>query len=272
MKLNPQVAQIARHRLFDALYNAQLPEITTIENPLIVKEPNKHCESILLTPEDVMSAYADARAQNPFAKILILNFASFKNPGGGFMNDMYAQEEQLCYCTNLYDELKKHSSWYSYHANKINSGAYTNESMLHKGVTVVGWDFDMLMDPNDYTSVDILTCAAPNYTYALKSNNSRLLDNLKQVTDSRVKYVCDIISTYRYDIAILGAFGCGVFKNDPEVVATSFLTHLTHTGIKQAIFAIPDEKSTNYCKFLSVLQKGLSTDEVRTGRETFKQA
>jgi uncharacterized protein (TIGR02452 family) len=54
---------------------------------------------------------------------------------------------------------------------------------------------------------------------------------------------------------ILGAWGCGVFRNDPELVARIFKEELGSFLFKKVIFAIPNKNDTNYKTFKEVLEE-----------------
>ena len=72
-------------------------------------------------------------------------------------------------------------------------------------------------------------------------------------------FICKIIGITKTETAILGAFGCGVFKNNPEFVAECFKKYLPISNCKNVIFAIPDENSENYKAFLKVFNWREST-------------
>lgn len=92
------------------------------------------------------------------------------------------------------------------------------------------------------------TCAAPN----IKA--SRMIDSKKvQAVISRIKFVLDILEKEACDTVILGAFGCGVFGNDPRSVAKTFRSQgVLHRGFKRVVFAIPNSKSVNHRAFEEV--------------------
>jgi hypothetical protein len=71
---------------------------------------------------------------------------------------------------------------------------------------------------------------------------------------SRVKYVLDIAKENEVDILILGAWGCGVFGQDPADVANLLKHYLTttHKCFKTVVFAVPKGNNANYSEFKKV--------------------
>ena len=174
----------------------------------------------------------------------VLNFASFTRPGGGFIKGSFAQEEALCHVSNLYNVLLAFKDHYDNNYKKIsfNSGLYDNWAIYSPAIYFKVVDFEAY--------ANVITCAAPNYTvYKEKSDNDTLYD---EVLRSRIKYVLDIARDNEQKILILGAFGCGVFGNDPYKVATMFKSLLRNYKFEKVIFAIPH---TNNEAFKKVFNK-----------------
>lgn len=175
-------------------------------------------------------------------KIGLLNFASFKNPGGGFLKGSLAQEEALCHDSILYNVLEKFSDFYDYNNKHSNRGMYLDRAIY---------------SPNIYFSTqdkfaNVITCAAPNYK-AGKKNNISKEQNTKYLR-SRINFILNIAEDNNIDCLILGAFGCGVFEQDPNEVASIFLQECSNRNFKKIIFAIPDKNSYNYKCFNSFIE------------------
>lgn len=193
-------------------------------------------------------------AAHPDDKIAILNFASYKTPGGAFLNNSLAQEEHLCYCTNLYPALKKHEAdYYKPHLTSLNRGLYTDTSILVKDVTVFAEDVGKMLPTDQRFTVDVLTCAAPNWGPGSRYGSVSIADMIA-ATQSRINYIIQVLSGCDYNEVILGAFGCGVFKNDPEIVVNAFNAALSRYDIEHATFAIPDKNCKNYKVFAKYLE------------------
>lgn len=185
-------------------------------------------------------------------KIAILNFASFKNPGGKFINGSMAQEESLCHVSCLYNILQRFdSTFYEYNRKHLNRSMYLDRAIYSPGVVfcVENQGFDMF---------DIITCAAPNIGAASKYCGISSTEN-QQALISRCKLVLDIAQQNMVDVLILGAFGCGVFRQNPYTVANTFkyLLDLNMYRFKRVIFAIPNNghSSKNYMEFVNVFCK-----------------
>lgn len=174
-------------------------------------------------------------------KCCVLNFASFKHPGGGFITGSIAQEEAICHYSILYPVLLSFQEEYNKNIKMLNNGLYTNFAIYSRDIKF------MRDDAENVVTADVLTCAAPNANKYLGDNifyaasrKTILEDTLK----SRIKHILEIAST-RCSNLILGAFGCGVFGNNPEVVATIFKDELKNYHFNNVIFSIPEGENYN---------------------------
>lgn len=185
-------------------------------------------------------------------RTVVLNFASYKNPGGGFLKGSSAQEESLCHDSVLYEILSDPdlSSYYEFNKTRLNSSLYTNRALYSP---------DVLFERNGVAVfADVLTCAAPN-RYAFLNYAHGVSESLNMAAlDSRIKFVCDVIKRHDVDTAILGAFGCGVFAQDPKVVALLFKKEFARTDIN-TVYAVIDKgghtKEGAYNLFCEVFEK-----------------
>ena len=196
---------------------------------------------------DTVSAIQKCRIeQGNEIKIAALNFASYKNPGGKFIEGSNAQEEAICHDSTLFNVLSAFRDIY-YENNKkiLNRAMYTNRAIYSP---------DILFDKDHMVfHADIITCAAPNFGPGLKYGSVSKEENRLQL-NSRIKFVLDILSSYSVDTVVLGAWGCGVFKQDPYEVAELFKENL-YTGkydFGRVIFAIP--AGNNYNAFRDVFE------------------
>eukprot|EP00931_Biecheleriopsis_adriatica_P077461 TRINITY_DN51026_c0_g1_i1.p1 TRINITY_DN51026_c0_g1~~TRINITY_DN51026_c0_g1_i1.p1 ORF type:complete len:318 (+),score=58.58 TRINITY_DN51026_c0_g1_i1:120-1073(+) len=68
----------------------------------------------------------------------------------------------------------------------------------------------------------------------------------------KVRACLHVAALHGHDALVLGAFGCGVFRNPPEIVAQAFLALLSkefaHT-FRAIVFAIPDRSGSNLDEF-----------------------
>lgn len=202
---------------------------------------------IILTPEDSVTALL----QHHEGKTTVLNFASYKNAGGGFMNGSKAQEESLCHESFLYNVLRRKTDYYNWNNAFKNKGLYLNRALYSPNIIF----------ERDTTSCmcDVITCAAPNYGVANKYCHVSKAVNTK-VLSSRIEFVLDIAATQKVDTLILGAFGCGVFQQDATEVATLFKEFLQDKhkhSFKNVYFAIPiiNNDSNNYDDFIKVFSE-----------------
>ena len=179
--------------------------------------------------------------------VVCLNFASAKNPGGGFLGGSQAQEEALTRASALYPCLSKHMDMYLSN-RKANRLLYSHDMIYAKDVPVFRDDRDNLLD--EAYKASIITAAAVNAGNVLrKQPDSQDIINREML--NRARYVLSVAAVNGYRDIVLGAWGCGVFKNDPAVIADIFYRLLQDEGFKylfdKVFFAVLDhskDKST----------------------------
>lgn len=164
-----------------------------------------------------------------------LNFASAKNPGGGFLGGAQAQEESLARSSGLYPTLLRCPDYYE--ANR-RSGTllYTDHLIRSPDVPVFRHD-DGSLRSEPYT-VTFLTSPAPNAGEASRRGEGPgVLPTLVR----RAEQVLAVASDAGDRTLVLGAWGCGVFRNDPDQVARVFADLLggAYAGaFEEVVFAI----------------------------------
>ncbi len=186
-----------------------------------------------------------------------LNFASAKHPGGGFTWGTMAQEEALAYSSILYASLDAAPWFYESHMELEKGGhppLYTDSVIVSPFVTFFRNDqFGFLDQP---FSATVLTCAAPK-TVDIMDKFPKFLHQVKPVFEQRMERMFRVAIDAGITHFVLGAWGCGVFKNDPEMVATLFKENLEKYGkyFDHIVFAIyGSEDDINYKTFKEIIQ------------------
>ncbi len=154
--------------------------------------------------------------------VAALNFASAKNPGGGFLSGSQAQEESLARSSALYTSLLQAGEYYRRHRESP-SPLYSDAMILSPGCPVFRDDSGRLLE--EPHTVAFITSAAPN-AGATAEHRPRELPQIPAIFRRRAEYVLALAAAHGYRHLVLGAWGCGVFRNDPEVVAEAFAAHL----------------------------------------------
>jgi uncharacterized protein (TIGR02452 family) len=168
--------------------------------------------------------------------VAALNFASAKNPGGGFLNGSQAQEESLARSSALYASLLLAPDYYMGH-RRMASCLYSDAMILSPVCPVFRDDEGTLLDEPQLAT--FITSAAPN-AGAIDSDETR---HLADVFRRRADYILAVAAAHGYDNLVLGAWGCGVFRNDPALVADVFAEHLHGlwaNRFRRVVFAVLD--------------------------------
>lgn len=214
------------------MYGKYADEINAcIENSLIYggDEPSPMRSGTTLSPNfyfintDSVSALKISASKNK----AVLNFASYKTPGGRFLDGSTSQEEMLCHSSFLYNVLRAFPQYYSWNNLHKNRAMYRNRAVFTPGVV-----FD------EETVCGVITCAAPNIKAGRKYCNVNDAENLR-VLEGRLEFIRDIAEENDIKTLIIGAFGCGVFGQNPEDVCDAIKKAFSETSLHNIVVAVP---------------------------------
>jgi len=189
-------------------------------------------------------AAAHRLVANGWANPLCLNFASAKNPGGGFLGGAEAQEENLAKSSGLYPCIVQMSAMYA--DNRAGKTCLYNDDMIYSPkVPVFRDDAYHLLDAHYLASM--VTAPAVNRG-AVARNTPSLLDQVPAVMQTRIDKLLALALHHGHTCIILGAWGCGVFGNRPQEMASWFAQYLLEDPrYRQAFelisFAVLDTKN-----------------------------
>jgi uncharacterized protein (TIGR02452 family) len=150
--------------------------------------------------------------------LVLLSFASARNPGGGFINGAKAQEEDLARCSGIYPCLLTQPTYYD-----VNRAS---DSLLYSDYVIYSPNVPWFRVRNrelldDVFLASVITAPAPNAGQALRRDpecGSAIASTLRQ----RAGIILAIARENGHRSLLLGAWGCGVFCNDPNMVADVF--------------------------------------------------
>ncbi|MEM6265624.1 MAG: TIGR02452 family protein [Bacteroidota bacterium] len=186
--------------------------------------------------------------------IVCLNFASARKPGGGFRNGSQAQEESIARASGLYPCLMNCGLYYT--ANKTSRpGFYTHHMIYSPAVPIFKYETGELMEQPILVSV--ITAPAVNMGVIKR----RAPDSISLVAPEmrkRIDMVLAICYQKGYDTLILGAWGCGVFQNDPRVIAELFhhmLTGKYKNAFRKVVFSVYAKDKRFISPFLNLFEK-----------------
>ena len=228
---------------FPDLIDAAIKETKVYGYPDYIP-PSRQAASGCITLVETDSVSAAAERVSAGEKICILNFASYKHPGGAFLEGSSAQEEALCHESILYPVLQAFKDTYYEWNNRHKNGAlYTNRALYTPDV--------LFIHKGEQFKADVVTCAAPNVNTAVRYGHATREQN-NEVFADRIKFLNDVIADNCPDVVIVGAWGCGVFGQDASFTAETMLRQMRPVG--RMVYAVP--KGYNHRAFSEVFAAG----------------
>lgn len=200
--------------------------------------PDAHGPVALVT--EVTNETTLSAARRLGKDVACLVFASAKSPGGGFLNGAEAQEESIARSSALYPCQVAAREFYDFHRRQDDL-RYSDRVIYSPGVPVFRADDGGLLDES--YAVSFLTAAAPNLG-AIVTNQPTAAASVPGVLAVRAERVLAVAAAHGHRKLILGAWGCGVFRNDPAVVAAAFAAGVgrARRHFDHIVFAVLDRQ------------------------------
>ena len=213
------------------------------------EEPAPALPEVTVLDASATQAILDnGRGYAQFCDMAVLAFASFTNPGGGYIQGYLGQEATLCADSYLYNVLDKQRKWYGENRRRnINCELYRNRALV---VPAVRFDRNHV-----HAYADVIVAAAPNAKRARQEyrvSDDALLDALRD----RIRFVLAICDELGREKLVLGAWGCDNNGFSAEAVAELFREELASGDfkVKQVFFAVPSTRwDEDFAKFEHVL-------------------
>ena len=174
----------------------------------------------------------DAALRFRGSRVTVLNFASANHPGGGVRKGAKAQEEALCACSGLLHGLESCMALYQAN-NAPNAPKEGYDRMIYsEDVPLV---LDGKLQPVPTMRINVITYSAPN---CLRKQFTR--KEAQDIFERRIRHVLLQADHCNSEVLILGAWGCGAYGNDPNIVAAAFKEALAEgcNTTSKLVFAI----------------------------------
>ncbi|MBX9026258.1 MULTISPECIES: TIGR02452 family protein [Collinsella] len=246
-----ETAEVASAETEAAVEPAPAEEAAETEPASAAEEPAPVLPEVTVLDASATQAILDnGRGYAQFCDMAVLAFASFTNPGGGYIQGYLGQEATLCADSYLYNVLDKQRKWYGENRRRnINCELYRNRALV---VPAVRFDRNHV-----HAYADVIVAAAPNAKRARQEyrvSGDALLDALRD----RIRFVLAICDELGREKLVLGAWGCENNGFDAEAVAELFRKELASGDfkVKQVFFAVPSTRwDEDFAKFEHVLAK-----------------
>lgn len=189
----------------------------------------------------------------------VLNMASGSNPGGGVLNGAGAQEETIFRRTNIFRSLYQFTDrlemypWFThyihrrpererYPLDRNYGGIYTPFAMLFREGENAG--YRLMEKPEIMSFISVAGINRPQLRDAM-----HLADSMVGVTKDKIRTILRIGLLHNHDCLVLGALGCGAFRNPPAHIARLFHEVFNETEFKNKYrhicFAILDDHNAH---------------------------
>jgi len=199
-------------------FDAAIKGTILYQDPLPTQQYTVHIPVFEVLNETTAQAAVRLMAEGK-TDMVGLNFASARNPGGGFLAGAMAQEEDLCRCSGLYACIKNKPIFYN--ENILCDGTLYTHNIIYSPKVPFFRDQYNLFIENPFT-LSIISAPAPNL------RNMEVIDEelVRDVLFTRAVKILQVAAVHGHKTIILGAWGCGAFGNDAKMVANVFLEAL----------------------------------------------
>ena len=249
----------------EALFLSTLPALRATDCPGC-KPPGK--TSIRIVNEDTFNAAITLAAEAPSAgRVAVLNMASHSHPGGGWLKGAMAQEEALCYRSSL--ALSLHRRYYPW---KQLMGVYTPDVVVIRSDIPSGHKLllpDVKAEELPVVSVlgiAALRCPETRRVKEQDASSGHIVEQTvyadsasRDLTKAKMRLCLRMAARQGHRLLVLGALGCGAFRNPKREVAHCWLEVLREAEFQggwwqEIVFAVYDRKNEgNFEVFQEIL-------------------
>jgi uncharacterized protein (TIGR02452 family) len=241
--------------------------------PLVEKMQNETVVFDKLTPLDFPGPYASTQIkvfdsdslevaqllQKNGYHPLVLNFANKTKAGGGVIRGAQAQEEALFRRSSYYLGLDikyndvLHKKLKGKYLVPEFGAVYTPYVQIIRGTEKEGYPFIKAFE------VDFVASAAYNLSSRDFDAPKNTLDYCKGMKE-KMRTILRLSAITNHDAVVLGAFGCGAFKNNPAVVSKLFQEVIQEPEFQNhfrfiAFAILNGKKNDNYAIFHDVFKE-----------------
>lgn len=221
---------------FDKEIERSLGGVRRFDAPVGAQVEGRVPEVGVVAADSVAAILENGRGRAEYCDLAVIDFASFTNPAGGYLRGSWGQEQALCAESFLYNVLERQGDWYGENRRRnINCELYRNRALA---VPKVRFSREKI-----HAYADVIVAAAPNARRA-REDYKVADDVLVRAMRDRIRFALDIVDALGHKKVVLGAWGCGAFGWDAQVVAELFREELAggSHGIDLAIFAVPRDR------------------------------
>ena len=236
----PDGSEMIRKTVFYE-HEIHLPEAPQSDTPTVVEVQNIDC------------LYAGVELKKQGYNPAVLNMASRRNPGGGVATGAGAQEETLFRRTNLFRSLYQFAPYaeqygvkrsrYQYPLDRNYGGIYTPDALYFRESEQKG--YALLDNPVSFSFISVAGMNRPDLTA-----DGMIADHHVEPIKNKIRTIFRIGLLHGHDSLVLGALGCGAFRNPPYHVARLFHEVMEEPEFKnrysKIIFAILDDHNANH--------------------------
>ncbi|EAU35668.1 predicted protein [Aspergillus terreus NIH2624] len=174
-------------------------------------------------------------------KVCVLNMASEKHAGGGWLRGALAQEEELCYRSSLSFTLKRR-----FYPIRDNDALYSPNVVIFREGFTNGHRLMDLQRPELLPAVSVISIAAlrrPSVNHRL-SPPAYVRPADRETMKDKMRSILRIAAFNKHRKLVLGALGCGAFANPKEEVANCWAAVLREPEFQgwweNIVFAVLD--------------------------------
>ena len=209
-------------------------------------------EHTIVEVQNIDCLYAGVQLKEQGYNPAVLNMASRRNPGGGVATGAGAQEETLFRRTNLFRSLYQFAPYaeqygmkHSYHQYPLDrnyGGVYTPDAIYFRESEQNG--YALLDEPVSLSFITVAGMNRPDLTA-----DGMIADHHVGPIKNKIRTIFRMGLVHGHDSLVLGALGCGAFRNPPRHVARLFHEVMEEPEFRnryrRIVFAILDDHNAH---------------------------